>query len=275
MTISMDKELAAMQSAARQAGVAVMKYYRPGQQVTAEANVREKSADNPLTQADLESDTILREQLMQAFPDYGWLSEETLDNLDRLKKTRVWVVDPIDGTKEFIDGIPQFAISIGLVDGGVPVAACVYNPALDEMFIASKGGGAYLNGEAIHTSTRKQLLGASCITSRSEIKRGDWVNFDGEFILAPIGSIAYKMAVAAMGRFDMTFTLTPKNEWDFCAGTLLIQEAGGQVTNKAGEPFQFNQESPLVLSVVTSNGPLHNPLLERLKDVPLTPGRQR
>ncbi|MBF0187932.1 MAG: 3'(2'),5'-bisphosphate nucleotidase CysQ [Magnetococcales bacterium] len=261
--------------AARTAGAATLRYFRHGGPVSAEADVREKSHDNPLTKADLEADRILNEALMGARPDYGWLSEETTDDASRLDRTRVWVVDPIDGTKEFISGTPEYAVSIGLVEDGVPVMGCVYNPATDEMFSAARGEGAFLNGTAIRTTNRADLQGARCICSRSETKRGEWKPFESEFELVEVGSIAFKYACLAAGRFDLTFTLTPKTEWDFCAGAAIIREAGGEVSDKDGKPFLYNQPDPKVRSVLASNGQLHAPLLERLKDVPLAPDRRR
>ncbi|ABK45773.1 3'(2'),5'-bisphosphate nucleotidase [Magnetococcus marinus MC-1] len=262
-----------MTQAAQQCHDTIMQHFRLGQTVGEGANVQDKGINNPLTAADLAVDGYLHDTLLTARPDYGWLSEETVDNPSRLKNQRVWVVDPIDGTKEFIAGIPQFAISIGLVDNGQPVAAVVYNPALQEMFSAHLGGGAQLNGTPIHTSTRTSLQGARCLASRSETKRGEWDSFTSELQLTTMGSIAYKLALVAMGRYDMTFTLTPKNEWDFCAGHLLVTEAGGAISHKEGSPFIYNQAQPKTRSVVATNGPLHEPLLNRLRDVPL--GRDR
>ncbi|MBF0590219.1 MAG: 3'(2'),5'-bisphosphate nucleotidase CysQ [Magnetococcales bacterium] len=259
----------------REAGAATLKYFQPGEMVSEAAGVRHKSPDNPLTEADLECDRILHQHLMGAYPDYGWLSEETTDDRSRMSRSRVWVVDPIDGTKDFIQGRKEYAISVGLVEDGLPVAACTLNPATGELFTALKGGGAFLNGKAIKTSDRTQFDGATCLASRSELGRGEWEQFHGLLKPSPMGSVAYKLALVAAGRYDMTFTLTPKSEWDICSGVLLVQEAGGRITNKEGEPFRFNKdlEYPKTRSVLTSNGPLHDELLARLKDIPLSPDR--
>lgn len=265
--------LALMTQATHEAGEVIMTHYRPGQTVSATAEVREKSHNNPLTKADLEADALLRQRLLASHPHCGWLSEETADNPDRLQHRWIWVVDPIDGTKEFIMGIPQFAISVALVAEGQPVAACIHNPASKETFTALAGGGAQFNGCAMHTSANQKLIGASCLASRSETQRGDWNGFKTEWQITTMGSIAYKLALVAAGRFDMTFTLTPKNEWDFCAGALLVQEAGGRITHKNGDPLQFNQANPSVRSVLATNGPLHSQLLVRLRDIPYAPDR--
>jgi myo-inositol-1(or 4)-monophosphatase len=269
----MEADITIMEKAAIAAGEVIMKYYKEGEQVSNSAQVRDKGVNNPLTKADLEADTLLNKMLLEARPDYGWLSEETTDNTKRLEKKRVWVVDPIDGTKEFIIGLPQFAVSIGLIEDGKPIAACVHNPATKETFLAVLGSGSTLNGQPITTSTRSQLTGSTCLASRSETKRGDWDCFKSEFAITTMGSIAYKLALVAAGSYDISFTLTPKNEWDFCAGALLVTEAGGKITHKDGAECHYNKKNPLVRSLLASNGTLHSSLLQRLKDIPYGPDR--
>ncbi|MEO5352360.1 MAG: hypothetical protein H7835_04010, partial [Magnetococcus sp. XQGC-1] len=134
-------DLVLMEEAARLAGACLLHYYRPGAPLPAQAHLRDKGRNNPLTRADLEADQLLRQRLLGARPGYGWLSEETADSPERLSCRRVWIVDPMDGTKEFIRGLPEFAVSIALVEEGRPVAACVHNPATRELFSATLGGG--------------------------------------------------------------------------------------------------------------------------------------
>ncbi|MEO5345675.1 MAG: 3'(2'),5'-bisphosphate nucleotidase CysQ [Magnetococcus sp. YQC-9] len=270
---ALSESLAIMTAAAHEAGEAIMRYFRLGQTVSALAEVREKGFDNPLTKADLEADALLRERLLGSHPHCGWLSEETVDNPDRLAQRAIFVVDPIDGTKEFIAGLPQFALSLALVEEGLPVAACIHNPATNETFTALGGGGSRLNGVPIQVTERRVLHGATCLASRSETARGDWEPFLSEWQVQTMGSIAYKLALVASGRFDMTFTLSPKNEWDFCAGDLLVREAGGRVTHKSGARFRYNQSNPTVRSVLATNDALHAPLLARLTDIPFAPDR--
>lgn len=267
------RDLALMEHAARTAGSRIMDDYQPGEALPSHATLQEKSRDNPLTKADLEADRLLHRMLSTDRPAYGWLSEETADNEARLRCERVWIVDPIDGTKEFIVGLPQFAVSIGLVERGTPIAGCVFNPARGELFSAALGHGAYLNQERLNTSQRRRLHGASCLASRSETRRGEWKPFQDTLAITVMGSIAYKLALVASGRFDLMFTLTPKSEWDFCAGALLVQEAGGTVSHKTGQPYRFNQQNPTVRSVLASNGPLHAALLTLLAPFPLAPDR--
>ena len=268
--INLQGDLTLMEEAARQAGQRIMNYYQPGEAIAAHANLKDKGRNNPLTKADLEADQLLHKRLMEGRPDYGWLSEETVDDAARLARSRVWIVDPIDGTKEFIMGLPQFAVSIGLVEHGVPIAACIYNPAKDELFSACLQGGMRYNGQVVYCSEKAKLQGASCLASRSETKRGEWDTFHSTLEVTTMGSIAYKLALVASGHFDLTFTLTPKNEWDYCAGTLLVQEAGGSVSHKDGQSCRFNQKDPKVRSVLASNGLLHPELLIFLEKTPLS-----
>ena len=253
----MNPDLQLAQEAARKASDVIMSYFRD------EYEIKEKGEGNPVTTADLEADRILKEALLGARPDDGWLSEETVDSEERLGKSRVWIVDPIDGTKEFIQGIPQFAVSIALaVDGDIQVAV-VCNPAKNELFSAVRGEGATLNGKPIRVTPLAELADASILASRSEVKRGEFDQFV-DYAITPIGSIAYKLALVAGGQADLTFTLTPKNEWDFAGGALLITEAGGRIHVLGDHPQKFNQPDPLVTGVVSTNGNLFEPLMAML-----------
>jgi myo-inositol-1(or 4)-monophosphatase len=255
-TVNLDADLELAEAAARTAGRVIMGYYQE------EYDVREKGKGNPVTTADLEADKVLKAALLGQRPGDGWLSEETADSPDRLSCRRVWIVDPIDGTKEFIRGIPQFAISIGLaVDGRIAVGV-IYNPARDELFAAVRGGGVTLNGEPVRVSGEGDLARAQILASRSEVARGEFERFSEGHEITPIGSIAYKLALVAAGQADLTFTLTPKNEWDFAAGALLVTEAGGRVLVLGDHPQTFNRANPKVAGVVATNGHLYDPVLE-------------
>ena len=158
-----DAELAAAETAAREAGTIVMRLFK------GKYDVHEKSKNNPVTTADLEANRIIREKVRRAFPGDGWLSEEDQDSSRRLGLSRVWVVDPIDGTREFIEGVPQFAISIALVVDGVPKVSVVFNPADKQLYKASIGRGAYLNDQAIRVTPRHVIDGALLLVSRSDL----------------------------------------------------------------------------------------------------------
>jgi len=199
--------------------------------------------------------------LLGHFPNRGWLSDDTADEPVRVNKQWVWIVDPIDGTKEFVSGIPEYAVSVALAKNGLPVLAAVYNPATEELFSAAKGQGAWLNGELIRA---ERSIGEHpvVLASHSEIKRGEWEPFEPFANIQPCGSIAYKLALIAAGRADATFSLGPRNEWDIAAGVLLVEETGGRVTDKAGLPFTFNQRHTLVDGVVASTADAYNPVIE-------------
>lgn len=201
---------------------------------------RRKAGGDPVTEADVLLDGILKESLLG--PGEGWLSEETADDLSRLDKERVWIVDPIDGTREFIEGIPEWCISVGLAVNGIPVCGGICNPAADQMFLGAVGRGVTLNGRPVRVSEKTTLENAKILASRSEVKRGEWRCFENApFKIIPMGSVAYKLACVAAGLADATFTRVPKNEWDVAAGAGLVQMAGGRVRNSLHSLLPFNR----------------------------------
>ena len=234
----MQKELEIAIQAAKEAGKIAMGYYRSSY------NIREKSPNNPVTTADLMANHRIREIICHTFPEDGWLSEETEDSPERLAKSRVWVVDPIDGTEEFIAGIPEFAISIALVVEGAPVIGVLYNPATAELFYAYTGGGAFCNGTPIRCSTCPTLKQASMLVSQTEHRKGLLVGLIPLVAeIQYIGSVTYKLAKLAAGIGDLYITVRPKNEWDFCAGDLILREAGGVLWDRAGQTIRYNKDS--------------------------------
>jgi len=239
-------ELAAAETAARDAGALVMGLFK------GKYDVHEKSKNNPVTTADLEANRIIREKIGACFPSDGWLSEEDQDNSRRLALSRVWVVDPIDGTKEFIEGVPQFAISIGFVVEGQPKVAVVFNPAKQRFYKAAAGQGAFLNDTPIHVTPRREIAGALLLVSRSEPQKKFQVFVDSCEI-KPVGSIAYRLAKVAGGAGDGTITFRTIHEWDICAGVLMVEEAGGRVVDGAGERLVFNRQLPKHRGVVAAN----------------------
>ena len=195
----------------------------------------------------LEFRRVIFRSLKDARPEYGWLSEETVDSPGRLTKDRVWVVDPLDGTKEFIEGVPNFVVSIALVENGTPIVGVLYNPVTKETFTAVRGDGAKLNGETIQCTAKDDVGDMVILNSRSETRRGLWELYDGTFgELRAIGSVAYKLGLTAAGKADIFASLRPKNEWDICAGNCIINEAGGKLIDLNGNPRQYNQENTLI-----------------------------
>ncbi len=223
----------------------------------------EKSKGNPVTETDLAVDSFLRERLCEARADYGWLSEESADNTDRLAKARIFVVDPIDGTLAFIKRKPEFTICAAVVEAGLPVAAAIYNPLTEEMFAASLGAGATLNGTAIQVTDRAQLEGCRMLVAQDVIKHPAWPNAWPEMDIGKRASIAYRMALVANGTYDAMMALSTKCEWDSASGTLIVQEAGGFATTHAGAVLAYNQPVPHHRSLICAGPALHAAILER------------
>ncbi len=213
----------------------------------------EKSDDNPVTAADLEANTAITAVLRKAFPDDALLSEETVDSSARLQAERIWIVDPLDGTKEFVEGVPQFAVSIALVVRTRPVAACIYQPITRECFHGRLGGGAWLGGDRVEVSRSTSLAESTMLSSRTEMKRGQIETFRGLFAhIEPVGSVALKLALVAAGRADLWVSAAPKSEWDVCAGDLLVNEAGGTFIEFARGERSYNQADPLLLPLLAA-----------------------
>jgi len=255
------RELEVAQDAARQAGRIVCEVYdRPFE-------VREKSHDNPVTEADLRANDCIYHCIQAAFPDDGWLSEETGDSRARLDRRRVWIIDPLDGTKEFTQHIPEFCICIALVDDGAPVVGVSYNPVTDELFAAARGHGLTVNGVPARPTATADVAQARVLASRSEDKRGEWDAYKSRMRVELIGSVAFKLALIAAGRADGTFSLTPKHEWDICSGAALILEGGGRITDCYGEPLRFNQPKPLLPGLIATNAALYEPMRAVIAEV--------
>jgi myo-inositol-1(or 4)-monophosphatase len=219
-----------------------------------------KAGHDPVTEADRAVDSLLRQQLLRS--GEGWLSEESADDRTRVERSTVWIVDPLDGTREFVAGIPEFCVSIALVEDGRPVAGGIANPATHQIFLGSLGTGVTLNGKQVPASRKDTLEGALVLASRSEMKRGEWKQFaDAPFRIQPMGSVAYKLALVAAGLADATFTLSPKHEWDIAAGAALVESAGGFVSLPDGTPLRCNRPHPLLPGLLACAKPLTYKLL--------------
>ena len=239
--------------------IRVLSAYTPG-----EVQADDKGGD-PVTEADRAVNLAIHDCLYN--DQEGWLSEETADDLNRLEKRRVWVVDPIDGTKEFVAGIPEWAVSVGLVEDGAPTAGGILNPESWQVVIGTIDAGVELNDSPASVTHEQPLEGARVLASRSEVGRGEWERFDGApFSYVPTGSVAYKMAMVAAGRADATFTLSPKNEWDIAAGVALVHAAGGKVVDTAGEPIVFNKRETLSPGLIAGSPRLVDELLAYLRE---------
>lgn len=220
--------------AARRAGEITMEYFGKDPEVWM------KDGDSPVSEADHAADQYLNKELLKARPDYGWLSEETTDNSDRLDRTRVFVVDPIDGTRGFIKGMKRWCVSIAIVEDGKPVCGVLECPALGETYTASRGGGAWLNdvrivpgqlASPLRISGPKVLVGKLAEIADQKIE-------DVPFI----PSLAYRMAMVANGQLDGTFARANSHDWDIAAADLILREAGAGLSNLDGDEIVYNRQ---------------------------------
>src|SRR5271157_175410 len=224
---------------------------------------QKSSGRGPITEADRAVNRILRDVLLR--DGEGWLSEESVDDFDRLEKSRVWIVDPLDGTLEFVAGVPEWCVSIGWIESGRAVAGGIYNPVTRERFLGSLETGVTYNGSPVAASKKDSLSGALVLASRSEVKRGEWDDFqNAPFVVRATGSVAYKLALVAAGLADATWTLSPKNEWDIAAGVALIESAGGFVQNPEDSPLTFNRRSSLLSGLIAGGACLREEISDLL-----------
>jgi myo-inositol-1(or 4)-monophosphatase len=234
-------------------------------------NIHAKPGGSPVTNADLAVDAMLKTTLLAARPDYGWLSEETADTPDRLSKRRLFVVDPIDGTVAYMKGKPWWCVPIAVVEDGRPVAAVIHAPALNETFEAVLGGGATLNGKPISASDTDDLDDASVLADARLMEGPLWPEPWPPMRFEKRNAIAYRMALVAAGAFDAAIALTPKWDWDVCAGALIATEAGAKVSDHHGRPWLFNQPDPRQTSLICAAPALHPLIARRTASIPLAP----
>lgn len=247
-------ELQVAISAARLAGVEVMRLREEG------VRYGRKDGWELVSEADVRAAVIVHEQISSAFPDDGWLSEEHVDTTRRLDCDRVWVVDPIDGTREYLQGIPEFAISIGLVQAGVPVLGVVYNPAKDEMFSGAVDGAAE-SGSRMTPASVRVLVG------RGEHRNDEVLPLPGGARAIPIGSVAYRLALLSAGTGDAVMTGYGRSEWDVAAGVALCLGQGMRATDILGRPLPFNQPEPAVRGLLVARPGVHEFLLRHFQQL--------
>jgi myo-inositol-1(or 4)-monophosphatase len=257
----MSEDLALIEAAAREVGLVARRLKAEGLKVWS------KDGGSPVTNADIAVDDLLRERLGAARPDYGWLSEETADDSDRMTRARLFVVDPIDGTAAFLKQKPWWAVSIAVVEDGRPVAGVVHAPDLDETFIALAGGGALLNGAPIAASATGAVEGCAMLGDKPMFGHPAWPTPWPEMRIETRNSIAYRMCLVADGRFDAAIALTSKSEWDLAAADLICRESGAVVTDHRGRGYHYNQPDPRAPSLVCAAPALHPLILERVRHI--------
>jgi myo-inositol-1(or 4)-monophosphatase len=263
LPVDLADDLALIRSAARAAGALAEQERDRG------LNVMHKEGGSPVTNADLAVDALLKATLLGARPDYGWLSEETPDTPDRLTRRRIFVVDPIDGTVAFMKARPWWCVPIAVVENGQPVAAVIHVPSMDDTFEATAGGGARLNGRPISASDVDTLDDAAVLADARLMEGPHWPEPWPPMRYEKRNALAYRMALVASGAFDAAIALTPKFDWDVCAGALIATEAGARVSDHHGRPWLFNRPDPRQASLVCSAPALHPLILRRTTPIPL------
>ncbi|MCC5994971.1 MAG: 3'(2'),5'-bisphosphate nucleotidase CysQ [Oceanicaulis sp.] len=220
----------------------------------------DKTRGDPVSEADLAADALLKERLIPARPDYGWLSEETADDSSRLSAARSFVVDPIDGTRAFLKGRPEFVVSIAVIEDGAPLAAAIYDPSTERLWDAVRGAGARLNGRPVRISNHDAIAGARLLGDPGKLT----ALRDLGATAATVNSAALRLALAASGLFDGVVAVRPKWDWDLAAGHLLITEAGGLITDRTGAALRYDRDTPRQPAPLAAGPALHALLLERL-----------
>ena len=220
----------------------------------------EKVPGHPVCDVDLEVDSFLRERLFALDPEAGWLSEETLDLSDRYERRRIWVVDPIDGTRDYLRGRPGWAVSVALVEDRVPVMGVLAAPQRGELWTAERGRGSWRNGERLQVSRRTELAGARVPADQLPPEDRDLVP------VARPNSIALRIGLVAAGEADLVATLRWGFEWDIAAAALIAREAGAAVTGALGQPLAFNTASGEAFGVLASTPGIHAAAVERLRE---------
>lgn len=229
------------------------------------ARVWDKPGDaGPVSEADIAVNEQLQATLRTARPDYGWLSEESDDGAERLGRDLVFIIDPIDGTRSFIEGSRTWAHSIAVAERGEVRAAVVYLPQLDKLYAASSGGGATLNDAPIHASRRSDLAGAQVLAARPAMEARHWAGPVPDVRRSLRPSLAYRLSLVAEGRYDAMLTLRRSWEWDIAAGDLILREAGAITSDRTGAALRFNNPDPRVLGVVAGGAAVHKGLTEAL-----------
>ena len=254
-----EADLALLLEAAEAAGEIAKRYFKADPEIWDKGD-----GQGPVTEADLEINRMLKAELLAARPDYGWLSEESEDDSARLSSERVFIVDPIDGTRAFINGEPSFSHALAIAEHGKVIAAAVHVPMKGQSFSATLDGGAYRNGEAILVSQKAEMAGAKVLSRRPDMKPTHW--------LAPHGmqhhfrpSLAYRLCLVAEGRYDAMLTLRPAWEWDVAAGDLIVREAGGAVSTTSGLPTRYNNRLPKLAGMVAAPAGLAKNIISALQ----------
>ncbi|MEM8956800.1 MAG: 3'(2'),5'-bisphosphate nucleotidase CysQ [Pseudomonadota bacterium] len=250
-------DLALLIEAARAAGQVSGGFWRRDPEVWS------KGDDSPVSEADLAVNDMLGEVLRAARPDYGWLSEETPDDPGRLDHDRVFIVDPIDGTRAFVEGQKTWAHALAVAEAGRVIAGVVFLPLREELYAARLGGGASLNDTPLAVSPRGDLEGAGVLANRHALDARHWPGGAPRVDRHVRPALAHRLALVSEGRFDASLSFGKVWEWDSAAGSLLVSEAGGAVTDRSGGVLRFNQPDPRSSGVLAASPALHAEMVDR------------
>ena len=223
-------------SAAREAGALALEYFNPGGRTS--ARVVTKAGGSPVTDADLAADSLLKRRLQKALPDAGWLSEETVDDFERLSRRSVIIVDPIDGTRAFVIGDRRWAVSVALVVDQRPIAGVIYAPALDETYAAARGAGATFNGATLaHVAAwpPRVAAGPKLVIEAMAADLGASIE-----IVPRVPALAYRLCMAARGAIDFAVSAANSSDWDIAAADILLEESGARLIDASGERLRYN-----------------------------------
>lgn len=257
-------DLALMINAAREAGDTILRVARAGAKRWA------KDDKSPVTEADLAANAVLEQRLRAARSDYGWLSEESTDNPERLAARAVWVVDPLDGTAAFIKGRTDYCVAIALVVDRAAVLGVVFNPSEDEMFEGGLGLGMRLNGESVSASHVADVAAAHMLGTEEMYRHPAWPEpWPPSMRTSQRNAISYRVALVAAGRFDGVIALSSKAEWDMAPGAALMAGAGGKFTDHVGDGFIFNNPQPRLRSLAAAGSALHPLIVARTRHIRL------
>lgn len=252
-------DLALIAEAARDAGAIALRHWK------ADPQVWEKPGLGPVTEADLAVNAMLAARLQAARPGYGWLSEETPDGPARLQCERVFILDPIDGTRAFIAGERHFAVSIAVAENGMVIAGAVYLPALDRLYQAGSDSPALCNGQVIHCADRAALAGANLLMSKSVLAPDHWRHPPPELKRSFRSSIAYRLCLVAEGAFDGMISTRDAWEWDIAAGSLIAARAGAVVSDRLGAPLRFNSSAAKTAGILAAPPGVHAGILAEFR----------
>lgn len=245
-------------AAAREAETIALAHWRKAPKVW------EKGKEGPVSEADFAVDAFLRDHLRAARPGYGWLSEETPDVPAERAASRVFIVDPIDGTRAYIAGEATWAHSLAVVEDGRPVAAVVHLPVRKKTYAAALGHGATLNGAPLRASDRAEVAGSTFLAARVSFEAQHWKGPVPQVDRAFRPSLAYRLALVGEGRFDGMLTLRPTWEWDVAAGALIVTESGAAVSDRHGRPLAFNNPDPRLDGILAAGPALHAAVRARM-----------